>query len=263
MSGKTGIRWTQGQRSRLSSAVRSYNARLRKALKAANEATKQYLPPLESYKEIKARIVNARQLSVELTRLNRPRKWAEKGRNAFEVIKTEGGITTRQDLEVARVSLRTENVRRAKARIKAGIQKDGVIEKGHTGFMAARNISPLHVKAEELQQWQQRARISRALQSAKETLAYRTAKYFENYSQALATSGIAQSEEAYFEILDIMNRIYETAPHEFEDAFWAYQDGLQIDFIYDDLEAIEARADQILNTWRDIENDLEDKGVLR
>lgn len=262
MSRRSGIRWTESQRKKLASAVRSFNARLRQAVARTSSELQQFLPSKASFQELLGSIQTSGELNIMLTRLNRPRNWAAKGRDALEVIQTDKGITTRQDLENARIRIRTENVRRAKERVARGIQVDGRILPGHRGEMEDLGIMPLRARAENLTQAQQRKQAERALEAARETPLTRAQAYYENYTTAMVTAGIDQNERAYFGILDIMNRIRKQAPREFERVFKSYDERVRIDFVYDDAIYLEERANALLDAWTDIENELEERGIL-
>lgn len=266
MPGRASIRWTTAQKKRLQSAVRSFNAQLRRAQANTPEQLRQYLPEPVSYQQLKSEIQSGNELRLRVNALTRARKMRARGKEPFAFRFTEGaGPVTNYDYNEAAIAVRTYESRKAKQRIRLGIQKAGgaPVERGHTGLTMAEHLAPSKMPLSRYSLRGLRTVQRRMFESARETVSTRAQRYYENYIKALDNVGADYlSPEAYAEIKRILWEIRLKAPRELPSLFDANDEALRIDFVYDDdIEAAERFGD-ILDALRDARQDLVERGVI-
>lgn len=111
MARRSGIRWTRADTSRLSWAVRKFNAAIDAAIEADPEKA-ELLPDKLDYKDIRSKIDTRQDLKREMNKLERIHR-----EGATDVIRNEQGVeATAYDINEVRIQVRTINVFRAKKR---------------------------------------------------------------------------------------------------------------------------------------------------
>lgn len=201
--------------------------------------------------------------------LNRARKLRERGVEpfAFRIIKT--GPVTNYDFNEGAIAVRAYEAKKAMARIRMGIQNrgasaGGTIERGHTGRIMEAHVQPSKMRLEDYSLRGLRTIRRRMFEAARETVQSRAQRYYDNYMRALDTVGADYlMPEAYAEIRSILWELRLKAPRDLPRVFDEADDEVRIDFVYDDAIEAAERFAYILDAWRDVRQDLVDKGRLK
>lgn len=111
MARRSDIRWTRADTSRLSWAVRKFNAAIDAAIEADPEKA-ELLPDKLDYKDIRSKIDTRQDLKREMNKLERIHR-----EGATDIVRNEQGVvTTAYDVNEVMIQVRTINVFRAKKR---------------------------------------------------------------------------------------------------------------------------------------------------
>ena len=267
MPRRTGIQWTPAQAKRLNSAVRSFNAQLRRAVERTPEQLRHLLPDPVSYRQLRQEIATGHELNLRVNALNRARKMRERGVEPFGFRQTRGaGTITNYDYNEGSIAVRTYESRKAKQRIRLGIQRaaGAPVEKGHTGFTMAEHLQPSSLSLDDYTLRGLRTSQRRMFEAARETPSSRAQLYYENYMKALDSVGADYlAPEAYEEIRSILWEIRLKAPSYLPQLFDRNDEELRIDFVYDDDLDATQRFSDILDTLRDAYSDAVERGIIR
>lgn len=196
MRGRGNIRWVKSQQDRLKSALRKYNATIRKAEKAQPELV-QFLPEKLYYKDTKGQVQTAKELNALIKSLNRVVK------SGIEVVETEGGVTT-TNIELERVQGLYNKVEREKRQRRSKLEKART--PGRMGTEAEASLRPRTLKPStvKMEGWETFVKTLER-QAAPEYWGERDEQYKENYIEGLWRNFGARSDT--LEVVEIMRKI--------------------------------------------------------
>jgi hypothetical protein len=232
------IKWTRRQVNRLSAAVRSYN----KALGAAG-LDPTIAPPEVSYQEMKSKITSAKQLNTIVNRLKRAKR-----KDAFELVQTETGVTTKYELRETRIAFSVKERRKSMERKARGI----ILGERYVGSKSLTyvELAPATVKPAQMTQKQRRRLLETEFTTSAKTKVDRATDMYTNYVRAMETVGMDLSNPILF--ADVKNMVEYAAANEPDFLVWAletYPDELTIDYVYDDQQLMARRAYVLQYMW--------------
>lgn len=232
------IKWTRRQVNRLSAAVRAYN----KALGAAG-LDPTIAPPEVSYQEMKSQITSAKQLNTIVNRLKRAKR-----KDAFELVQTETGVTTKYELRETRIAFSVKERRKSMERKARGI----IIGERYVGSKSLTHaeLAPATVKPAQMTQKQRRRLLETEFTASAKTKYDRAGDMYSNYVSAMETVGMDISNPTLFaDIENIVNYAKDNEPEFLVWAFDNYGDELSIDYVYDDQQSMARRALVLRDAW--------------
>lgn len=231
------ITWNKNQLRQLNSSVRKYNNAIRRELKK-HPLAKTYIPAEVKYKDLKARITNARALKNTVNQLNRIT-----AKDAFVPV-------FQQDLSVTTKYARREYAikKSVRERQKSRLRK---INKGNpTRAKSVMELEPDKRKIDEIsakaitrfietQQFWQNMMVSDLAQ-----------RYYSNYIDALHSvfGGFSEYEEAIFQIEE---KIVELSKKDLDRLFNSINYSPSIKYIYDPIER-DAKMNVLKEYWGNI-----------
>lgn len=232
------IKWTRRQVNRLSAAVRAYN----KALGAAG-LDPSIAPPEVSYQEMKSQITSAKQLNTIVNRLKRVKR-----KDAFELVQTETGVTTKYELRETRIAFSVKERRKSMERKARGI----ILGERYVGSKSLTHaeLAPATVKPAQMSQKQRRRLLETEFTASAKTKADRVIGMYSNYVSAMENVGMDLTNPILF--ADVKNMVEYAATNEPEFFVWAletYPDELSIDYVYDDQQSMARRAYVLQYSW--------------
>ena len=235
------IRWTQSQVSRLRSAVASYNAALGHA-RAAHPEAAPYMPDTMSFNNLRSEVTSARELNNLVNRLKRGSH-----ATAFALVQTNAGdITTRFELNEARIAFAVNERRKSMERRARGIQVGDVIQTGHMRELSEYNLMPSKLKPIDMTLEQLRRTVEVQDERGRSNKADRAYNMYLNYVTALNEAGFASDfPEQYRNIVSMIAEIAEEDPDYLVRMYESSNEALRIEFVYDDFMYMKVRADAI------------------
>lgn len=232
------IKWTRRQVNRLSAAVRAYN----KALGAAG-LDPTIAPPEVSYQEMKSQITSAKQLNTIVNRLKRAKR-----KDAFELVQTDTGVTTKYELRETRIAFSVKERRKSMERKARGI----ILGERYVGSKSLTHaeLAPATVKPAQMTQKQRRRLLETEFTASAKTKVDRAIDMYSNYVRAMETVGMDLTNPILF--ADVKNMVEYAVTNEPDFFVWAletYPDELSIDYVYDDQQSMARRAYVLQYTW--------------
>ena len=232
------ISWTRRQVNRLSGAVRTYN----KAIGAAG-LDPTIAPPEVSYQEMKSKITSAKQLNTIVNRLKRVKR-----KDAFELVQTETGVTTKYELRETRIAFSVKERRKSMERKARGI----ILGERYVGSRSLTyvELAPATVKPAQMTQKQRRRLLETEFMASAKTKYDRVGDMYSNYVSAMEVVGMDISNPTLFaDIENIVNYAKDNEPEFLVWAFDNYGDALTIDYVYDDQQSMSRRALVLRDAW--------------
>lgn len=234
MPTKHAIRWKDKDVRELNRIVKNYNAKIRR-VRDRSPAGSDFLPEVESVREIRKSITTRRELNKKLRSLERfSRKGAEK------LVTNKFGVTeTAYKIKEVAIKNRIENQKKAYKR-KA---LDLTTEKGLAGQVETQNLRPKKFTFDKPQkEWEKfvKAVEKKAEEDFTDKLAER---YKENYIQGIRNQ-LGNKGQPIIELVKLLDA---------KDVY-NYSVGnprLSIDFMYDPLD-VDTRVEFILEEWIDV-----------
>ena len=251
------IRWTKSQQDRLMRAVRSFNAALGWARRRRPENA-EYLPDTVSYRQLRQTITSARQLNNVVNRLLRGGK-----SSAFELVQNAvGTITTRWQRREAQIAFNVEERRRSIERRRLAEQTGS--ELGHMRTITEYNLAPQRIPVEQMTADQMERIADLAMERSGENDYDRAINLYYNYVDGMRAEGFDyEFPAAYREITGIIQELAEKDPSFLKYAYDTHKDELSIEFMYDDLQYMRVRARAMLEAWREVYSEYQEKaGVV-
>lgn len=232
------IKWTRRQVNRLSAAVRAYN----RAVGAAG-LDPDIAPPEVSYQEMKSQITSAKQLNTIVNRLKRAKR-----KDAFELVQTETGVTTKYELRETRIAFSVKERRKSMERKARGI----ILGERYVGSksLTYAELAPATVKPAQMTQKQRRRLLETEFTASAKTKVDRAIDMYTNYVRAMETVGMDLSSPILF--ADVKNMVEYAVTNEPDFFVWAletYPDELSIDYVYDDQQSMARRAFVLRDAW--------------
>lgn len=221
MPGTSSIRWRKKDREKISRTVQQFNAKITRTLKKHPEL-KPFLPERLTVKEVTANIQTRKDFNRSV---NSYQRFLKKG--AEKPVTTKSGIKTTQ-WEKKEVAYKVAQINRARTleRKRANVSSFT----GTMGSIQANNLKPKKYNPDTIKPNDWKKFIQGVEKQVKEN--YYTEKnivYQNNYLQAVRNIFGSKGNE----LIKIVSKI---PPDRFIDLFYA-DAVLQIDFIYDPLEA--------------------------
>lgn len=223
---------------RLRSAVKSFNSALSYA-RRMNPSAVQYMPDTVSYRQLRGEIQTARELNNVVNRLRRGGK-----AKAFKLVQNQAGsIVTKWQMREAQIAFTTRETRKAKERIRLGIQNAAGILTGNISTITERGLRPSKLTASKMNRVQMERIIDQEREATRANTYDRARAYYLNYTTALNEVGANNVGDgsAYTELLNALSLIMEKSPQTLVDMFNSNNEALQIEFIYDEFQVIETR----------------------
>ena len=232
------IKWTRRQVNRLSAAVRAYN----RAVGAAG-LDPDIAPPEVSYQEMKSQITSAKQLNTIVNRLKRAKR-----KDAFELVQTETGVTTKYELRETRIAFSVKERRKSMECKARGI----ILGERYVGSksLTYAELAPATVKPAQMTQKQRRRLLETEFTASAKTKVDRAIDMYTNYVRAMETVGMDLSNPILF--ADVKNMVEYAVTNEPDFFVWAletYTDELSIDYVYDDQQSMARRAFVLRDAW--------------
>lgn len=207
------------------------------------------MPDTVSYRELRGEIQTARELNNVVNRLRRG------GRaKAFQLVQNEAGtVVTKWQLREAQIAFTTRESRKARERIRLGIQNAAGILTGNISTLTERGLRPSKLTATKMNRLQMERIVEQERAQTRINAYDRARNYYLNYVTALNQIGANNVGDGtvYNEILAALSRIMESEPEAVSDLFMSGNEALEIDFVYDDFQAIETRLEYALDALRD------------
>jgi hypothetical protein len=188
MSKSTTISWRNSQKSKLSVAVRTYNAQLTRAIKR-NPEFKSYLPNKVTVQEIKDSIATRQDLSRVVRSLSRANK------QSLIPVTSETGIKSSQ-YEIKEIKLKIKRINRI--RQKELNEMNASPERGNTSLVAKNNLKPKKFEFDKIKNkdWDKFVK-SVEKQASGAYQAVRADNYKQNYLEAIRNFLGADGNELY------------------------------------------------------------------
>lgn len=188
MSKSTTISWRNSQKTKLSVAVRTYNAQITRALKR-NPELKDFLPPKVSVKEVKATIATRQ----DLTRATRSLMRANK--TNLIPVSSETGIKSTK-YEIREIKLQINRINRI--RQKELNEMNASPNRGNTSLVAKNNLKPKTFEFDKIKNkdWEKFVK-SVQKQASGAYQAVRADNYKQNYLEAIRNFLGADGNELY------------------------------------------------------------------
>ena len=205
-----------------------------------NPSAVQYLPDTVSYRQLRGEIQTARELNNVVNRLRRGGK-----AKAFQLVQNQAGtVGSKWQLREAQIAFTTRETRKAKERIRLGIQNAAGILTGNIGTLQERNLRPSTLTAANMNLAQMARIVELEREQTRRNTYDRAMDYYTNYVTALNEVGANNVGDgsAYVRALNALSLIMEKSPQSLVDLFMSNEECLQIDFIYDDYQTIETRV---------------------
>lgn len=204
-----------------------------------NPSAVQYMPDTVSYRQLRGEIQTARELNNVVNRLRRGGK-----AKAFKLVQNQAGsIVTKWQMREAQIAFTTRETRKAKERIRLGIQNAAGILTGNISTITERGLRPSKLTASKMNRVQMERIIDQEREATRANTYDRARAYYLNYTTALNEVGANNVGDgsAYTELLDALSLIMEKSPQTLVDMFNSNNEALQIEFIYDEFQVIETR----------------------
>lgn len=204
-----------------------------------NPSAVQYMPDTVSYRQLRGEIQTARELNNVVNRLRRGGK-----AKAFKLVQNQAGsIVTKWQMREAQVAFTTRETRKAKERIRLGIQNAAGILTGNISTITERGLRPSKLTASKMNRVQMERIIEQEREATRANIYDRARAYYLNYTTALNEVGANNVGDgsAYTELLNALLLIMEKSPQTLVDMFNSNNEALQIEFIYDEFQVIETR----------------------
>ena len=222
----------------LSAAVRAYN----RAVGAAG-LDPDIAPPEVSYQEMKSQITSAKQLNTIVNRLKRAKR-----KDAFELVQTETGVTTKYELRETRIAFSVKERRKSMECKARGI----ILGERYVGSksLTYAELAPATVKPAQMTQKQRRRLLETEFTASAKTKVDRAIDMYTNYVRAMETVGMDLSNPILF--ADVKNMVEYAVTNEPDFFVWAletYTDELSIDYVYDDQQSMARRAFVLRDAW--------------
>jgi len=253
------IRWTKAQKARLNSAVRSFNAQLRRAQNMPNAAV-EHMPTLVSYQELRKKITTGKQLNVIVNSLLRARKMRTKGTEPFAMRMTKSGAkTTNWQYREAVIAHNVREAAKTRERRRRGWEDaEGNLEKGHKGEAKFESLLPSELTPEDYTERGIDTIRRRMYQAAGRDVKSRARAWASNYMRSLRANSLdITNEELYESIEGMVNYISRHYANRINDILLAYEE-LEIDYNYvETTEEFTQRFTRILNTWQQVAQKLD------
>lgn len=201
----------------------------------------EYMPDTVSFRELRSSI----RLGKELNRIVNQLKRGGKA-SAFRIaVSPSGTVTTAYELHEAQINYRVEEQRKARARARMGIRAGSAEARIHV-------IDRNPLKPEQMTRNQMRRLDERVRKASATTPTMRAASMYSNYLDAMRAAGFAQEFPGEFETVErIIREIMENDPEYLVEVYESNIEELQIDWVYDDLQEMEARMRYILRGWEE------------
>lgn len=204
-----------------------------------NPSAVQYMPDTVSYRQLRGEIQTARELNNVVNRLRRGGK-----AKAFKLVQNQAGsIVTKWQMREAQIAFTTRETRKAKERIRLGIQNAAGILTGNISTITERGLRPSKLTASKMNRVQMERIIDQEREATRANTYDRARAYYLNYTTALNEVGANNVGDgsAYTELLNALSLIMEKSPQTLVDMFNSNNEALQIEFIYDEFQVIETR----------------------
>lgn len=204
-----------------------------------NPSAVQYMPDTVSYHQLRGEIQTARELNNVVNRLRRGGK-----AKAFKLVQNQAGsIVTKWQMREAQIAFTTRETRKAKERIRLGIQNAAGILTGNISTITERGLRPSKLTASKMNRVQMERIIEQEREATRANTYDRARAYYLNYTSALNEVGANNVGDgsAYTELLNTLSLIMEKSPQTLVDMFNSNNEALQIEFIYDEFQVIETR----------------------
>ena len=220
MQKRNSIRWRSADEKELAKAVRKFNAKRTRIIKAMPEM-EEYLPKKASTKEIRQKVQTRRELKNELKSLERfMRKGAEK-----PILTQEGIKTTQYEKKEVGIKVRALNIRRAAERKKANVST----EKGTMGAIRNAGLNPKKYDINKIKKSDWEKFVAGVEKMLKDSYSY---EKYETYKKNFITA----LENAFGMAGDKLIELAKQIPAETLVQMYYDDPILQIDFIYDPIE---------------------------
>ena len=213
-----------------------------------NPEAAAYMPDTVSYRQLRGEIKTARELNNVVNRLRRGGK-----AKAFKLVQNQAGtIVTKWQMREAQIAFTTREVRKAKERIRLGIQNSAGILTGNISTLIERGLRPSKITASKMNRIQMERIVEQEREATRRNTWDRARDYYMNYITALNEVGANNVGDgsAYTELLNALSLIMEKSPETLVDMFTSDNEALQIDFIYDEFQVIETRMVYALDSVR-------------
>lgn len=204
-----------------------------------NPSAVQYMPDTVSYRQLRGEIQTARELNNVVNRLRRGGK-----AKAFKLVQNQAGsIVTMWQMREAHIAFTTRETRKAKERIRLGIQNAAGILTGNISTITERGLRPSKLTASKMTRVQMERIVEQEREATRANTYDRARNYYLNYVTALNEVGANNVGDgsAYTELLNALSLIMEKSPQTLVDMFNSNNEALQIEFIYDEFQVIETR----------------------
>ena len=204
-----------------------------------NPSAVQYMPDTASYRQLRGEIQTARELNNVVNRLRRGGK-----AKAFKLVQNQAGsIVTKWQMREAQIAFTTRETRKAKERIRLGIQNAAGILTGNISTITERGLRPSKLTASKMNRVQMERIIEQEREATRANTYDRARAYYLNYTSALNEVGANNVGDgsAYTDLLNALSLIMEKSPQTLVDMFNSNNEALQIEFIYDEFQVIETR----------------------
>lgn len=220
MQKRNSIRWRSADEKELAKAVRKFNAKRTRIIKAMPEM-EEYLPKKASTKEIRQNVQTRRELKNELKSLERfMKKGAEK-----PILTQEGIKTTQYEKKEVGIKVRALNIRRAAERKKANVST----EKGTMGSIRNAGLNPKKYDINKIKKSDWEKFVMGVEKMLKDSYSY---EKYEAYKKNFITA----LENAFGMAGDKLIELAKQIPAETLVQMYYDDPILQIDFIYDPIE---------------------------
>lgn len=202
-------------------------------------------PGFVDYRTLKESISSARQLNNIVKRLKRVKR-----KGALDLVKTETGVTTKYELNEARIAFSVQERRKSMERKARGIEiGERFIGSRHLAYI---ELAPATVKPPQMTQKQRKRLIEVQTKASAKNRYDKAADMYANYVSGMETVGMDVTSPVLY--ADIENMIEYAAENEPEFLSWVfdtYGERVSIDFVYDDAQTMTTRAKVIRDAWND------------